>query len=92
MLITAICPHSLVNRPIVVHVDAKIEIEPLPPWHDEVLVSFDGQIPTSLEAGQRVAVERAAEPVLLVRLNDEDFFARIRERLHWSDASGRPEQ
>jgi len=89
LVIAAICPHSLAVRPVVVPSDAAIEVEPLPPWTDEVLVSVDGQISTAVAPGDRVRIARSAEPVLLVRIGDETFFTRMRRKLQWGDLADR---
>lgn len=89
IVVTAISPHTLAVRPLVIPAQAVVTIEPIPPWVEEVLVSFDGQKGTTLQAGERLVVRRSAHPVLLIRLGTESFFARIRKKLHWGDLSDR---
>jgi len=89
LVIAAICPHSLAVRPVVVPSDVPIEVEPLPPWTDEVLVSVDGQISAAVTPGDRVRVVRSSDPVLLVRTGDETFFTRMRRKLQWGDLADR---
>ena len=64
-------------------------IEPIPPWTDDVLVSFDGQAGTTIQPGDRLVARRGDRPVLLVRLGPEGFFARMRKKLQWGDLSDR---
>lgn len=89
LVITAICPHTLAVRPIVVPGSAQIAIEVAAPWRDEVLVSYDGQIGSTLGFGERVVVRRATEAVRLIRIGKEGFFARMRRKLQWGDLSDR---
>ena len=89
IVVTAICPHTLAVRPLVVPSQTEVAIEPIPPWTEEVLVSFDGQVGTTIQPGDRLIVKRAARPVLLVRLGPEGFFARMRKKLQWGDLSDR---
>lgn len=89
LVITPICPHTLAVRPIVVAGSSEIEIDVLPPWGDEVLVSFDGQVATDLQPEDRVRVTRAPYGVRLIRLESKGFFARMRQKLHWGDLSDR---
>jgi len=89
IVVAAICPHTLAVRPLVVPAHAKVAVEPIPPWTDDVLVSFDGQVGTTMQPGDRLVVQRADRPVLLVRLGPEGFFARMRKKLHWGDLSDR---
>src|SRR5207244_13375633 len=89
IVVAAICPHTLALRPLVVPAQAKVTVEPIPPWTEDVLVSFDGQVGTTMEPGDRLVVQRADRPVLLVRLGPEGFFARMRKQPHWGDLSDR---
>lgn len=89
LVITPICPHTLAVRPIVVAGGSEIEIDVLPPWGDEVLVSFDGQVATDLQPEDRVRITRAPYAVRLIRLESKGFFARMRQKLHWGDLSDR---
>jgi NAD+ kinase len=89
IVVAAICPHTLAVRPLVVPSQASVTVEPMPPWTDDVLVSFDGQVGTTMQAGERLVVKRAEQPVLLVRLGPEGFFARMRKKLQWGDLSDR---
>lgn len=89
IVVTAICPHTLAVRPLVLPASAVVSIQPLPPWSDEVLVSFDGQVGVPIHPGEHLEVRRAERPVLLVRLGPESFFKRLRRKLHWGDLSDR---
>ncbi|HEV2290816.1 MAG TPA: NAD(+)/NADH kinase [Gemmatimonadales bacterium] len=90
LVVTPICAHTLAVRPLVVHGGSRVVIEPIAPWADDLLVSFDGQVGTTLVAGDRVHVRRADHRVLLVRLSTEDgFFSVMRRKLHWGDLLGR---
>jgi NAD+ kinase len=91
VVITAISPHTLGVRPLVVPASATITIRVLDPLPrpDELLVSIDGQATTHLHAHQPVTVVRAQEPVLLAHLTRESFFHRLRRKLAWGDLSER---
>jgi len=89
VVITAICPHTLAVRPIVAPASAHISIEVIPPWTDEVLVSYDGQVGTTLRPNDRVLVRQAPGGILLIRLGKEGFFARLARKLQWGDLSDR---
>jgi NAD+ kinase len=91
ILITAICPHTLAVRPLVLPSRAAVTIEPVPPWSDteEIVLSLDGQISQTLQAGERLLVQRAERPVLLGRLGPEGYIARMRRKLNWGDLTDR---
>jgi NAD+ kinase len=89
IIVTAICPHTLAVRPLVLPATAVVTVQPIPPWTDDVLVSFDGQVGTPMQQGDKLEVRRSAHPVLLIRLAPESFFKRMRKKLHWGDLSDR---
>jgi NAD+ kinase len=89
IVVTAICPHTLAVRPLVLPSQSVVTVEPIPPWTEEVLVSFDGQVSATIQAGERLVARRGDHPVLLVRLGAETFFARLRTKLNWGDLSDR---
>lgn len=89
LVITAICPHTLAVRPIVVPGSARITLKQAPPYTDDVLVSHDGQVEVPLNHGSTVVIAKAATPVRLVRVGTEGFFARVRSKLQWGDLADR---
>jgi len=89
IVVTAICPHTLAVRPLVLPATAVVTIQPIPPWTEEVLVSFDGQVGQPIHPGERLEVRRAERPIHLIRLGPESFFKRLRKKLHWGDLSDR---
>jgi len=90
-VITAICPHTLAVRPVVVPATATVAVAALDPVPrpEELLVSIDGQVEAKLAPKQSVTVVRASQPVLLARVDTESFFARLRQKLQWGDLSDR---
>jgi NAD+ kinase len=89
IIITAICPHTLGVRPLVVPADRVVTIEPLAPDAGEIIVTFDGQSSLHLEPGSRLLVRRGERRVQLVRLGPEGYFARMRKKLQWGDLTDR---
>ena len=90
-VITAICPHTLAVRPVVVPATASVTVAALDPVPrpEELLVSIDGQVAAKLAPRQSVSIVRASQPVLLARTDTESFFARLRQKLQWGDLSDR---
>ena len=89
MVVTPIAAHTLAVRALVVPATYRIVIEPMAGWADDLLVSFDGQTGSTLAPGESVEVCRADHRVCLIRLGGDGFFARMRQKLHWGDLSGR---
>jgi NAD+ kinase len=82
-VITAICPHSLAVRPLVVPASTTITVRPLDPTH-ELQLTVDGQVERMLEAGEEIVVDRGEHDVLLVRLPGQTFFGTMRRKLNWA--------
>lgn len=89
LVVTPICAHTLAVRPLVIPSSSEVTIEPIAPWADDLLVSFDGQVGTTLITGDKVRVRRADHRVLLVRLEGDSFFELMRDKLHWGDLQHR---
>ncbi|MCC7002485.1 MAG: NAD(+)/NADH kinase [Gemmatimonadaceae bacterium] len=88
LIVTPVAPHTLALRPTILPPDAvlRIEVEDAP---EEVLVTADGQVGTSLAGGQSLIVRRSADPVRLVRFPGNSFFTRLRRKLSWGGLAER---
>ena len=85
MIVTPVCPHTLSVRPLVVPAEYTIQIEPVAPWDEDLLISYDGQLGSVIDSGDRVCVRRAEHAVRLVRLGGEGYISRMRQKLNWGD-------
>ena len=81
-----ICPHTLSNRPLVVHGSCEIAVtvcgrtDP-----DHVRVTCDGQASTEIAAGDRLVVRKHPRAVRLFHPTDHDHFELLRAKLGWGD-------
>ncbi|HUW99325.1 MAG TPA: NAD(+) kinase [Acidiferrobacter sp.] len=81
IVLVPICPHTLSNRPIVVHSDSHVEIVLV---SDQCAhVTFDGQSNFGLCNADRVRVRRADVPVTLVHPEDRNHYEVLRQKLNW---------
>lgn len=85
LVVTAICPHTLSVRPLVVPGSAQVTLQIEPTRATEIFVSYDGQLGEHLHPNDCVVVRSSATSVHLVRLGREGFFRRMRKKLHWGD-------
>ncbi len=83
IVVTAICPHSLSVRPLVVPAGEPIRVRALDPEH-ELHLTVDGQAAHKLEPGEVVVVSRGAHDVALVHLKGQTFFRTMRRKLNWA--------
>ena len=88
ILLTAISAHTLAIRPLVLPPTARLSVRVDDAEH-EVLVTVDGQEGTTFAAGETLVVTRAARPVLVARLRDATYFARLRHKLGWGGIAER---
>ena len=85
LVVTAICPHTLSVRPLVVPGSSQVTLQIEPTRATEIFVSYDGQLGEHLQPNDCVVVRSSATSVHLVRLGREGFFRRMRKKLHWGD-------
>ena len=78
-----ICPHTLSNRPIVVHDESVIKII-IHQGTLEATVSCDGQVSHTLEAGDHITIRKHEHSLRLLHPQGHDYFAILREKLRWS--------
>jgi NAD+ kinase len=83
--ITPICPHTLNDRPVVVHDSSKIELR-LADGSDSVFLTMDGQIGVPMQDGDRVRISRAAERLKLIHPPNKSYFEILRNKLKWGEA------
>jgi len=83
IVVTAICPHSLAVRPLVLPATDSVNVRPLDPSH-ELQLTVDGQVARMLDPRDEVVVARGEHDVQLVRLPEQTFFGTMRRKLNWA--------
>ena len=83
--ITPICPHTLSDRPVVVHDSSKIELR-IEEGTESVFLTMDGQIGVPMQNGDRVRITRAAERLKLIHPPNKSYFEILRNKLKWGEA------
>jgi len=82
MLITAIMPHTLSARPLVIRPEAVIDIKV--ETRGEAVLSCDGQSRLHLLSGDSVRITRSKRSARLVFVDESDFFEKLADRFQWS--------
>ena len=84
MVITAICPHLLTIRPIVVPGRAQVcvSVDSVP---HETYLTVDGQEAVELLLGDRIHCRRSEHSVHLLRLHPNGLFNVLRSKLSWGE-------
>ena len=81
MCLTAVAPHSLNVRPIVVPDSAVITLKVESRSHN-FLVAVDGRS-TSLDEGTVVKISKAPYSARIVRFSDRKYFSTLRKKMMW---------
>jgi NAD+ kinase len=81
MVVTPICPHTLVSRPFVINCDQEVSLT-VHASHQDIGLTVDGQVGTKLLSGDVVRVRKSAYHTTLVSCRQRDFFKVLRSKLH----------
>jgi NAD+ kinase len=84
MLLTALAPHGIFNRTLVVATTERLTIDVLDD-SAPVVVECDGGRFADAGPGARLTVSRSDEPGLLIRLGWTSFYTRARRKLRLTD-------
>ncbi len=75
MVISAICPHSISNRSIVVEKPVSVILN----RGKKVLLTADGQQVVALHERQKIRIQRSKLKTRFIRLKEYNFFGRVKE-------------
>jgi len=81
-VMSLICPHTLSSRPLVVQDQSEICVR-VDDKDSETLLSVDGQVGQPLAYKDHVVVRRSESNVTFLHLPGYDYFAVLRQKLHW---------
>lgn len=80
LVLTPICPHSLIHRPFVVPDSAPITLRILPPHHS-VTLTLDGQVAINVDEQDVVIInDKKVKKVSLIKNPDRLYFETIRDK------------
>lgn len=89
LLVTAIAPHTLSARPLVLNPDSEIVLNVR--TEGDAVFSADGQTRLHLLTGDSIRITQSSRMTRLVSVDRQDFLNKIGERLFWGLAADRPE-
>ncbi len=80
LILTPICPHSLIHRPFVVPDSTPVILKILPPYHS-VTLTLDGQVAINIDEHDVVVINSArVKKVSLIKNPNRIFFETIRDK------------
>lgn len=87
IILTPLCPHSLTHKPLVIGSDSAIEITATR-VNPGTTIILDGQMPCTLQRGDRVTIRRFASDFLVVRNPKYAKWHNLVTKLHWGQPPG----
>ncbi|HLK15380.1 MAG TPA: NAD(+)/NADH kinase [Fimbriimonadaceae bacterium] len=84
LLLTALAPHTLSARPLVLHADSEIHLSLQS--EGEAVLSADGQARLHLLSGDVVRVRKSPRITRLMTVQPDDFLRKLPQRLFWSQS------
>jgi NAD+ kinase len=87
IVVTPICPHALTNRPIVLSLDALVEVR-LESHSEEVWLTLDGQQGFPISTDDLVKIRRCQDAVHLITDRDRTYFQVLHRKLKWGERGG----
>jgi NAD+ kinase len=82
MILTAISPHTLSARPLVLQAESSVEFSVR--TEGDAVLSTDGHVRLHLLSGDVVRISRSPRITRLVSIGKDDFLVKLSERLLWS--------
>lgn len=80
LILTPICPHSLIHRPFVIPDTAPITLKVLPPHHT-VTLTLDGQVAINIDEQDVVTInDTKMKKITLIKNPDRFYFETIRDK------------
>lgn len=83
IVLVPICPHTMSHRPIVVDANSIIEIVVSESNQASAQCTCDGQIDLEVQNGDRIVIEKLANPVRLIHPANYNYYEILRAKLHW---------
>jgi len=82
-LLVSICPHTLSQRPLVVHGNSSVDITVSTSGHARAQVTCDGQINLGVIGGDKICIKKLDKTVTLLHPMDYNYYEILRAKLHW---------
>lgn len=83
ILVTPICPFMLSSRPVLLPADSELRTILKTGHNHKAQVIIDGQPAWTMEEEDYLKIEVAKQPLRLIISPNRDFFAILRNKLHW---------
>ena len=81
ILLSPICPHSLLTRPVIFGPDAKLSVTASSNYNSEIFLTVDGDNFIQIADNQKINFYRSERMVKIIKLKDDNFYEVVNEKL-----------
>lgn len=81
ILLTPICPHSLLSRPVVFGPEARLSVQAHSDYESEIILMADGEISRRIPDGSRIEVYQSSSTVQIIKLKSKNFYEIVNDKL-----------
>lgn len=81
ILLSPVCSHSLLTRPVVFGPDARLSVQTLFRSESEAYLTMDGEISARVDPSRMIEFYRSPKTVGIIRLKDHNFYDIVNEKL-----------
>ncbi|HHV31201.1 NAD(+)/NADH kinase [Caproiciproducens sp. LBM24188] len=81
ILLTPICPHSLMNRPVVFGSESKLSLQAYSNYESEIFLTVDGEYSVRVADHQSIEIARSNQTARIIKLKQDNFYEIVNEKL-----------
>ena len=81
ILLSPICPHSLMTRSVVFGPDTQLKITATSHYDSEIFLTIDGETSIQITDGTSIFVGRSSQTAKIIRLKNTNFYEIVNEKL-----------
>lgn len=81
ILLSPICPHSLLSRPVVFGADAKLSVQAHSDYESEIILTIDGEIFFKIPDETRIELSKSSGVVKILKLKNTNFYEIATDKL-----------
>ncbi|WP_411678164.1 NAD(+)/NADH kinase [Caproicibacter sp.] len=81
ILLSPICPHSLLSRPVVFGPGAKLCVQAHSDYESEIILTIDGEIFIKIPDGTKIEFSKSPGTVKIIKLKSSNFYEIVTDKL-----------
>lgn len=81
ILLTPVCPHSLISRPVLFNSEANLSVSVKIPENASVMLTVDGEINVNLTDSDIIKIRKSEKTLKLMSLHQRNFYQLLNEKL-----------